>query len=109
MGTNHLGTINTTVHSVLSVKAFLAKYSILMLDHPLYSPDVAPCDFYIVPTVKSKLKGTRFESVESVKQKAADTFNKLTEEGFQHCFAHWKIRIEQCGIANGSILKTIMM
>ncbi|EGI61189.1 FLJ37770-like protein [Acromyrmex echinatior] len=58
----------------------------LLLDHPPYSSDLAPCDFYLFPKVKSALKGTRFESVEAVKEKAARVLKELTEEDFQHCF-----------------------
>ncbi|GFV60985.1 mariner Mos1 transposase [Trichonephila clavipes] len=43
-------------HSVLSVKRFLAKHSIPVLEHPPYSPDLAPCDFYLFPKVKYALK-----------------------------------------------------
>ncbi|EGI66262.1 FLJ37770-like protein [Acromyrmex echinatior] len=74
----------------------LSKYSISVLDHPPYSPDLAPCDFYLFPKVKSALKGTRFESVEAVKEKAARVLKELTEEDFQHCFKQWKIRMERC-------------
>ncbi|XP_018301780.1 histone-lysine N-methyltransferase SETMAR-like [Mycetomoellerius zeteki] len=71
---------NAPSHSALSVKRFLAKYSIPVLDHPPYSPDLAPCDFYLFPKVKSALKGTRFESVEAVKEKAARVLKELTED-----------------------------
>ncbi|XP_011065253.1 PREDICTED: putative uncharacterized protein FLJ37770 [Acromyrmex echinatior] len=40
--------------------------------------------------------GTRFESVEAVKEKAARVLKELTEEDFQHCFKQWKIRMERC-------------
>ncbi|GFS77214.1 protein GVQW3 [Trichonephila clavipes] len=83
-------------HSVLSVKRFLAKHSIPVLEHPPYSPDLAPCDFYLFPKVKSALKGTRFESVEAVKEKAARVLKELTKDDFQHCFQQWKIRMERC-------------
>lgn len=77
---------NAPSHSALSVKRFLAKYSIPVLDHPPYSPDLAPCDFYLFPKVKSALKGTRFESVEAVKEKAARVLKELTEEDFPALF-----------------------
>ena len=83
-------------HSALSVKRLLAKYSIPMLDHPPYSPDLAPCDFYLFPKVKSALKRTRFESVEAVKEKVARVLKELREEDFQHCFEQWKILMERC-------------
>lgn len=61
-----------------------------------YSPDVAPCDFYLFPKVKSALKGTRFQSVEAVQRKAAAVMKELTQNDFKHCFEQWKIRMERC-------------
>lgn len=46
--------------------------------------------------MKSALKGTRFESVEAVQEKAARVLKELTEDDFQHCFQQWKIRMERC-------------
>ena len=96
---------NAPAHSALSVKAFFAKYGITVLDHPPYSPDLAPCEFFLFPKVKSALKGTRFESVEAVKSKAAEIFNQLTEVDFQHCFNQWKIRMERCRDCQGEYIE----
>jgi hypothetical protein len=30
-----------------------------VLEHPPYSPDLAPCDFFLFPKIKSALKGVR--------------------------------------------------
>jgi hypothetical protein len=50
------------------VKQFLADECILVLEHPPPpSPDLAPCDFYLFPKLKSALKGTHFQSVDEVK------------------------------------------
>ena len=77
---------NAPAHTALSVKTFLAKYNIPVLDHPPYSPDLAPCHFYLFPKVKCALKGTRFETVEAVKEKSGRVMNEVTEEDFQDCF-----------------------
>jgi hypothetical protein len=37
---------NGPAHNSLSVKAFLVKHKIPMFEHPPYSPDLAPRDFY---------------------------------------------------------------
>ncbi|GFX92489.1 FLJ37770-like protein [Trichonephila clavipes] len=50
----------------------------------------------LLEKVKSALKGTRFESVESVKEKAARVLKELTKDDFQHCFQQWKMRMERC-------------
>ena len=81
---------NAPAHTALSVKTFLAKYNIPVLDHPPY------CDFYLFPKVKCALKGTRFETVEAVKEKSGRVMNELTEEDFQQCFKQCKIRMERC-------------
>ncbi|GFX16649.1 FLJ37770-like protein [Trichonephila clavipes] len=65
------------------------------------SPELAACDFYLFSKVKSALKGTRFESVEAVKEKAARVLKELTKDDFQHCFQQWKIRIERCKYREG--------
>jgi histone-lysine N-methyltransferase SETMAR len=44
-------------HDALRVHKFLAKKSITKIDHPPYSPDLAPCDFWLFPKLKNALKG----------------------------------------------------
>jgi hypothetical protein len=52
---------NMPAHNALVVKQFL------VLEQPPCSPDLAPCDFYLCPKLKSALKGTHFQSVDEVK------------------------------------------
>jgi len=40
---------NAPAHDALRVCKFLAKNSITKMDHPPYSPDLAPCDFWLFP------------------------------------------------------------
>jgi hypothetical protein len=54
-------------HNAFSVETFLGNKNISVLEHPSYSPDLSPCDFYIFPKIKSVLKGTQILSVENVK------------------------------------------
>jgi len=51
---------NAPAHDALRVHKFLAKNSITKMDHPPYSPDLAPCDFWSFPKLKNALKGQRF-------------------------------------------------
>ncbi|KAJ8950203.1 hypothetical protein NQ318_003194 [Aromia moschata] len=88
---------NAPAHNVLSVKRYLGPP---VLEHAPYSPDVAPCDFFLFPKIKSALKRTRFESMEEVKRKSAELLNALTKEDFQHCLDQWEKRMERC-VARG--------
>ena len=56
---------NAPAHTARSVREFLAK-NIPILPHPPYSPDLAPCDFYLFPKLKLKLKGHHFGTVENI-------------------------------------------
>jgi len=57
---------NAPAHIALSVKNFLAEKQILIHDHLPYTPDLAPCDFFLFPKIKAVHKGTKFDSVQQV-------------------------------------------
>ena len=50
---------NAPAHDALSVGEFLAKKSITKMDHPPYSPDLAPCDFWLFLKLKKYPEGTK--------------------------------------------------
>jgi histone-lysine N-methyltransferase SETMAR len=60
---------NAPVHTAPSIREFLAKKNIPTLPPPPFSPDLAPCDFYLLPNLKSKLIGHHFETVTELSQK----------------------------------------
>ena len=88
-------------HNALSVKQFLANKNITVLEHPPYSPDLAPCDFSLFPKIRSVLKRTHFMSVESVTAKTAEILNSLTEHDLRNCFEHWQHRMQLCVNSEG--------
>jgi len=81
---------NMPVHNALSVKQFLANKNIIVLEHPPYLPELAPCNFCLFPKIKSVLKVTHFVSIEDVKAKMVELLNSLTEHDLQSCFEHWQ-------------------
>ena len=46
--------------------------------HPLYSPDLAPCDFWLFP----KLGGCLYETIEEMKEAVTKVIDTLTQEDF---------------------------
>ncbi|PNF22514.1 hypothetical protein B7P43_G14380 [Cryptotermes secundus] len=55
---------------------------IFFVPHPPYSPDLAPCDFFLFPKMKIKLKGRRFDTVEEIQAETQTVLNTLTKKGF---------------------------
>ena len=53
--------------------------SIKTVPHPPYSPDLAPCDFYLFP----KLRGCRYETIEEMKEAVTKVIDTITQQDFQ--------------------------
>ena len=47
-----------------------------------YSPDLAPCDFWLFP----KLRGCRYETIEEIKEAVTKAIDTLTQEDFRGAF-----------------------
>ena len=59
---------------------------------PPYSPDLAPCNFFLFPRRKRDLKEKRFQNVEEVRGKTTEALKAITLHEFQNCFEQWKNR-----------------
>ncbi len=70
---------NAPAHAALSMKHHLITRGTPVLEHMPYLPDLAPCDFFLFPKLKSAIKGIQFESMEEEKRKLAELLNALTK------------------------------
>jgi len=53
---------NAPAHRALATQKKLAYLGFQYLDHPPYSPDLAPSDYNLFPGLKKQLKGRHFSS-----------------------------------------------
>lgn len=58
---------NAPVHKSRVALAALHKVGFDILNHPPYSPDLAPSDYYLFPKMKKELRGKKFSTDEEVK------------------------------------------
>jgi hypothetical protein len=56
------------------------------MDHPPYSPDFAPCDFWLFPTLKNALNGRRFADLSDIQRNMKTLLLGIPENDFQDCF-----------------------
>ena len=77
-----------------ATQEFLEGMEVQILEHPAYSPDLAPCDFGLFPYVELRMKGRRFSSDEELIaafQEECDLIPKqMWEEWFDEWFVVWK-------------------
>ena len=78
----HFHQDNSPVHNSILVTDYLTKMGIKTVPHRPYSPDLAPCDFWIFP----KLRGCRYETIEEVKEAVTKVIDTHTQENFNRAF-----------------------
>jgi hypothetical protein len=70
------------------------------VDHPPYSPILAPCDFLLFPKLKNALKGQRFADIPDI-QCNIMLLQGIPENYFQYCFWHWHQHFTGCTVSQG--------
>jgi len=96
---------NAPAHTAILTQKFLAANKIPVFPHPLYSPDLEPCDFFLFPKMKFKLKGRRFDTIEDILAETQKVLDTLTEKNFQDAFQKWRRQWDRCLHAGGNYFK----
>ena len=93
----------------MGIREFLDKNNIAVLEQPPYSPDLAPCDFFLFPQLNKVIKGTRFQDSEAIKTAVTRELLAISEESFQKCMEAWQRRLEKCIRAQGDYFEGDML
>jgi hypothetical protein len=65
-----------------------------VIPHALYSPDLAPCDFFLFPKMKLKLKGRRFDTIEEIQVQSVEALRYKPEgRGFDSRWCRWNFSL----------------
>ena len=78
----HFHQDNAQVNKSILVIDYLTKMGIKTVPQPPYSPDVAPCDFWLFP----KLTGCRYETIVEMKEAVTKVIDTLTQVDFHGTF-----------------------
>lgn len=100
---------NASAHTSARTLDFFNSENVHILPHPPYSPDLAPCDFYLFPKIKEKLKGRRFESKEDALSAYNLEISEVSEKEWAEVFSRWFKRMDKCIHAEGEYFEKIDM
>ncbi|UYV82755.1 hypothetical protein LAZ67_22000747 [Cordylochernes scorpioides] len=92
---------NPPAHTSLLVRDYLAKNNTLMMPQPPYSPDLAPCDFFLFSKLKRPMKGRRYATLDEIKTASKEELKRFLKNDFLKCFEDWKNRWHKCIIFHG--------
>jgi hypothetical protein len=95
-------TTTVPVNTAIFVKEVLTKKGISVILKPPYSLDLSQCDFFLLPKLKSHLKGRHFETVDNIQKVMTDQPRALPHEDFQHCYREWEQLLQRCVLSQGN-------
>jgi histone-lysine N-methyltransferase SETMAR len=64
-----------------------------VLEHPAYSPDLTPNDFFLFPKIMEILKERHFDDIRS---NTTAALKDIPQNQFQNCFERWTRRWHWC-------------
>jgi histone-lysine N-methyltransferase SETMAR len=93
---------NASAHTAAVTMDFLHQSDVQLLPHPPYSPDLAPCDFFLFPKVKLLLKGKHYESKDAALAAFNGVLNDIGNTEWVACFESWFQRMSHCIQSSGN-------
>ena len=92
---------NASSHKCEVVKSFLASEKEKVLNHPPYSPDLSPCDFFLFPRLKKMLSGNKYMSRSSLGSAIYQCLKQTPKEDYLSAFRDWLKRLQKCVSVKG--------
>jgi len=96
---------NAPAHSAHASVVEAEKCGFETLDHPPYSPDLAPSDFFLFPEMKNPLRGRRFNCREDVIQEVEAWFSSKTQAFYSEGLHRVRKRWEKCVRLHGDYVE----
>ena len=93
---------NAPAHKSATVQEYLKESGLDVLDHPPYSPDLSPCDFWLFPGLMEILAGHRFESRCGLGSAIYQCLQHIPKEDYLVAFRKWVDRCKMCVEADGA-------
>ena len=97
---------NGRLHVHKEVSNYLESEGITIIKHPPYSPNLAPCDFWLFDFIKQNMPDQ--SDSESLHQAVSDFMNSLSIEEYRKTFDKWIERMRLCVNNRGDYFEHLM-
>lgn len=97
---------NAKPHVHYNVRSFLESKGLKEIDHPPYSPDLAPCDFWLFDYIKERLDDE--ENAESLAKSITKILHSIPVSEYKKTFKKYIERLELCVLAEGDYFEHFM-
>ena len=100
----HLFHDNASSHKCEVVKSFLASEKVKVLNHPPYSYDLSPCDFFLFSMLKKMLSGNKYTSRSSLGSAYNQCLQQIPKRRLFICFSRLGKKVTKMCFSKGGIL-----
>ena len=73
---------------------YMASEKVKVLNHPPYSPNLSPCDFFLFPWLKKMLSGNTSRSI--LGSAIYQCLQQTPKENYLSAFRDWVKRLQKC-------------
>ena len=93
---------NAHLHKSNRTQKEIARLRFVQMEHPPYSPDLAPSDFWLFNHLKKHLRGLKFNSKEDLKNEVNNFFSEMDNTffkiGFETIVDRWRkcVAVNEC-------------
>ena len=87
--------------SVRLLSLFVASKKMEVLNHPPYSPDLSPCDFFLFPKLKKMLSGNKYTSRSSLGSAIYQCLQQIPKQDYLSAFRDWAKVLQKCVSVKG--------
>ena len=96
---------NVPSHQASTTQETIDRRSIEVLGRSPYSPDLAPCDFFLFPTLKKILRGRQFDDVADLQRAVQSVIASLGTSAYRTDSIHGLKGVKGAFHSKGSTLK----
>ena len=97
---------NARPHTSHETSAAIQRLGFEVLQHPPYSPDLSPCDYYLFAEMKRPLKGKKYESPQALASAVHQWVKSTPTEWFRAGIAKLPDRWARCIERHGEFVET---
>ncbi len=91
---------NASSHTAIPTLALISESNLMMIAHLPYSPDLAPCDYFLFPRLKAELRGRKFRGVAELQTAVKQALKSIPQEDYRAALETLPVRWMKC-VKNG--------
>ena len=96
---------NARPHNSNKVIQYLESHGMDRAPQPLFSPEIAPSDFYLFGYIKKMLQGHSYDTPDDLLSAITEILNNISPDALVKVFLNWHERLKQLIDKNGDYIE----